>query len=45
MAAFRCFWRPETSVLVMLAVRRVLVVRHAGQSLANFGALVLDFSF
>ena len=26
MAAFRCFWRPETSVLVLFAVRREQLV-------------------
>ena len=39
MAAFRCFWRRETSVLVLFAVRRVQVVRHAGHNLPNLLAL------
>ena len=45
MAAFRGLWGRETSVLVLFAVRRELVARHASQSVANFGALGRRFRF
>ena len=39
MAAFRRFWGPETSVLVLFAVETEQVVRHAGQGVAKLWAL------